>query len=281
MSKHPTNDNSIGNFPGVDVPPPKEVLPILIQLPPTDDLLSLAELIVFLNIFYGASHTLCQLLSPHTLKEVIKDKIQYSTLVHSIDAKDTNLNILANYLKLQSLQGKIQVLCLLIHPGGHNTNIEVFLRKQCIHQSLLYRASPNLSAPLDLTRYYCIINKTVGTIFSLLGGGHCEPTPPVQTPTCLCQKIRATSWDAGLIQEAQAHHSQMLVPQDPITNSNTMDMDNDNPFLPTPQNALHKLIWAAAPSKSAIQDSQYSHFSTLDPFCNPLSCIKIASLNKK
>jgi len=65
------------------------------------------------------------------------------------------------------------------------------------------------------------------------GGGHCEPSPSIQiTPIQLCQKIKATTQDTGLIHEAS--FCQSLIPSSETPTDFPQISDGDNPFLSEP-----------------------------------------------
>ena len=67
-----------------------------------------------------------------------------------------------------------------------------------------------------------------------VGGGRRELSPPViVTPMCLCQRIKATSRDTGLVRDASFRQSQLLPPVTPPHTSTDMQMDDD-PFLSEP-----------------------------------------------
>ncbi|KAG2342175.1 hypothetical protein BDR05DRAFT_949145 [Suillus weaverae] len=80
-----------------------------------------------------------------------------------------------------------------------------------------------------------------------LGGGHQQATPPELTPTRLRSRIRATSWDAGVVKEASIRWAHQLPNQQPsrhspapsgaTASSSFLDdgpMSNDTSSLPMP-----------------------------------------------
>ncbi|KIM50169.1 hypothetical protein SCLCIDRAFT_34584 [Scleroderma citrinum Foug A] len=65
------------------------------------------------------------------------------------------------------------------------------------------------------------------------GGGHHEPSPSIMiTPTQLCQKIKATTQNTGLIHEASFRRS--FVPSTETSADVLQSSDGDNPFLSEP-----------------------------------------------
>jgi len=67
-----------------------------------------------------------------------------------------------------------------------------------------------------------------------VGGGHREPSPPVVvTPTRLCQRIKATTRDTGLVRDTSFRRSYMTPTKSSVKDTSTADND-DNPFLSEP-----------------------------------------------
>jgi len=66
-----------------------------------------------------------------------------------------------------------------------------------------------------------------------VSGGHRVLPPVIVTPTCLCQRIKATGRDTGLVQDASFWRSQLFTPVTPPQTSTENNIDDD-PFLSEP-----------------------------------------------
>ena len=94
-------------------------------------------------------------------------------------------------------------------PVVVNTDTCIQQYQMADHQDTLHVASadaPNALIPLEMPR----------ADEEQIGGGCCAPSPPpVQTPTCLCTIVKATTQDSGLVCDAEMHCRKLPTDKEP------------------------------------------------------------------